>query len=293
MKSLAIFAVLLLSNISATPTPAPIPVVLWHGMGDNANGPGMNRVKQLIENEIPGTYVKSLMIGGNIITDTINGFLMHPTDQVEYACNLIQSDPNLAQGYYGIGFSQGSQFIRALGQRCSTPKMKGLISIGGQQQGVYGIPFCNPDFLEFCGAIRPIVTHFAYESFQFLVQATYWHDALNSTDYAHRNTFMADINNELRINQTYVDNLQALEKFVMVKFEQDGMVIPIESQWFGFYKPGQGTVTESLQESKVYTRLGLDKLGSEGKLHFLSCPGLHLQFTPEWFVEHIIKAHLK
>ncbi|KAK5642305.1 hypothetical protein RI129_008472 [Pyrocoelia pectoralis] len=287
MNFLTIFA-LVLPCIFANPTP----IVLWHGMGDNANG--LNRIKQVIETEIPGVYVKSLMIGNNVFEDMLNGFLMHPNDQIEFACNLIKSDPNLANGYYGIGFSQGSQFIRGLGQRCSAPQMKGLISIGGQQQGVYGIPFCNPEFLQLCDLVRPVVTHFAYDSFQsFLVQATYWHDALNATNYANENTFLADLNNEAYINQTYVDNLQALEKMVLVMFENDNMVIPSESQWFGFYKPGQGFEVETLQESKTYTRLGLDKLGSEGKLHFLSVPGKHLQFSTQWFIDNIINVHLK
>lgn len=39
--------------------------------------------------------------------------------------------------YNAIGFSQGSQFLRAVAQRCPHG-MKTLISFGGQHQGVYG-----------------------------------------------------------------------------------------------------------------------------------------------------------
>lgn len=48
----------------------------------------------------------------------------------------------------------------------------------------------------------------------FLVQATYWHDPLNEDKYVEHSSFLADINNEKTINQTYIDNLMKLNKFV-------------------------------------------------------------------------------
>lgn len=87
---------------------------------------------------------------------------------------------------------------------------------------------------------------------KLLVQATYWHDPLNEALYKNDSTFLSDINNERTINQTYIDNIQKLENFIMVKFENDSMVQPVESEWFGFYKPGQSVEVESLQESALY-----------------------------------------
>lgn len=55
--------------------------------------------------------------------------------------------------------------------------------------------------------------------------------------------------------QTYKNNLQKLEALVLVKFENDTMVQPIESEWFGFYKPGQSVELETLQESILYTEV--------------------------------------
>lgn len=45
----------------------------------------------------------------------------------------------------------------------------------------------------------------------------------------------------------------------MVKFDQDSMVEPRISEWFGFYKPGQDVETETLQESKLYKEVSLTK----------------------------------
>lgn len=87
---------------------------------------------------------------------------------------------------------------------------------------------------------------------RFLVQATYWHDPLNEEEYKKYSTFLADINNERTLNVDYIQNLRSLEKFVFVRFDNDSMVQPVESEWFGFYKTGQSTEVESLQESSIY-----------------------------------------
>lgn len=84
------------------------------------------------------------------------------------------------------------------------------------------------------------------------MQATYWHDPLNEKMYKEGSTFLADINNERYLNHSYIKNLKALENMIFVKFERDSMVQPVESEWFGFYKPGQAKEVETLQESDLY-----------------------------------------
>lgn len=45
-----------------------------------------------------------------------------------------------------------------------------------------------------------------------LVQATYWHDPLHENSYRLKSSFLADINNELYINERYAENLNKLKK---------------------------------------------------------------------------------
>ena len=86
---------------------SPLPVVIWHGMGDCCCNPlSMGAIKRLIESEVPGIHVHSLMIGGNVASDTANGFFMNANDQVKFACDLILKDEKLANGYNAMGFSQ-------------------------------------------------------------------------------------------------------------------------------------------------------------------------------------------
>ncbi|KAL1256099.1 hypothetical protein QQF64_014160 [Cirrhinus molitorella] len=272
---------------------ATVPLVIWHGMGDSCCNPlSMGAMKKMVEEEVPGIYVLSLMIGKSVIQDTENGFFMDVNAQVSFACDQLAKDPKLKGGYNAMGFSQGSQFLRALVQRCPDPPMKNLISVGGQHQGVFGLPRCPGESSHICDWIRKMLNSGAYTDIvqKHLVQAQYWHDPLNDDLYKKHSLFLADINQERVVNETYKKNLMSLNKFVMVKFLQDTMVDPVDSEWFGFYKPGQDKELETLQESAIYKedRLGLAQMDSAGKLVFLATDGDHLQFTREWFNENLL-----
>ncbi|XP_020629307.1 palmitoyl-protein thioesterase 1-like [Orbicella faveolata] len=176
-----------------------VPVILWHGMGDSCCNPlSMGSIKSMLEDKIPGIYVRSLMIGDSIIQDMENGFFMNANDQIKQVCEKVAADPKLKDGYNALGFSQGGQFLRALAQRCPNPPMLNLISFGGQHQGVYGFPRCPGDNSTICDYIRKLLNLGAYESWiqDFLVQAEYWHDPLNEEEYRDKSIFLADINQE-------------------------------------------------------------------------------------------------
>uniref|UniRef100_T1PCN1 Palmitoyl-protein thioesterase 1 n=1 Tax=Musca domestica TaxID=7370 RepID=T1PCN1_MUSDO len=267
------------------------PVVMWHGMGDTCCFPfSLGSIKKLLEQELNQTYVKSLRIGSNMIMDYESGFFIHPNKQLDYVCQELAKDEKLKDGYNAIGFSQGGQFLRALAQRCPLPPMKVLISMGGQHQGVFGLPKCPSLSSKTCEYIRRILNTAAYEEWaqMDLVQATYWHDPLKERDYIAHSTFLADINNEVFTNGLYAEHLNRLDKFVMVKFLNDTIVQPKESQWFEFYKPGQDKEILPLKESKVYEQLGLKQMDINQKLVFLATEGDHLQFDRKWFLENII-----
>ncbi|KAF2887863.1 hypothetical protein ILUMI_18310 [Ignelater luminosus] len=273
------------------------PIVMWHGLADTCClYPSQGKIASFIRKTLPGVYVLQLKIGITQLDDFVNSIVMHPDKQIEIACNIIQKDPLLANGYNAIGWSQGSQLMRGLAQRCPEPKMKTLITMSGQHQGVYGFPLCDPITKPFCDWLRQFINQFAYLRIvqKTFVPTTYWHNPLNKEAYLSGSTYLADINNEKYINQTYIKNLQLLENFVMVKYENDTGVIPKESSWFGFYKEGQSIQVESLYESELYItdRLGLKQMNEAGKLHLLSNDWQHTQFYEDWFKEYIIDKFL-
>jgi len=216
--------------------------------------------------------------------------------QVELVCAMIKNDSQLQGGYNAIGLSQEGQFLRAVAQRCPEPRMINLISLGGQHQGVFGLPRWSAPKKEWCEIIDKLITHVAYAGWvqKFLVQAEYWHDPFRNEEYIGKSVFLADINNERGINGSYKENLQKLENLVLVRFEDETIVQPKESEWFGYFRPGSVKEMVAMENTTLFTedRLGLKAMKAGGKLHLLSSPGDHLRFTREWFDTNILKPFL-
>jgi len=275
-----------------------LPVVLWHGMGDTCCNPeSMGYIQDFIEQQLPGIYVYSVEIGNDPVEDQFAGFFMNVNDQIDYMCQKLAQNSNLTKGFNAIGFSQGSQFLRAYVERCNSPPVYNLISIGGQHQGVYGFPKCPGANETICEYVRELLDIGVYDYFvqSFLVQAEYWQDPFNEAEYLEDCVFLPDINNQgSSKNATYKKNLESLNKFVMVRFTEDTMVQPIESEWFGFYTPGQDKNITPLRESQLYLEdwIGMKTLDEANKLEFLSVVGDHLQFTSTWFNQTIIWGYL-
>lgn len=298
MKLMSSFIVVLVQSLlyestSADLADTPRPLVIWHGMGDSCCNPlSMGRIMDMVKEQIPGIYIVSLKIGDSFSEDTLNGFFMPIHEQIKMACDTLHSDPKLTVGFNMMGFSQGAQFLRAVIQQCDTIQVHNLISIGGQHQGVYGFPNCMGDDVVICDYIRRLLNMGAYVPAvqNNLVQAEYWHDPIHEDKYKEDCIFLPDINNENTIDKTYIQRLTSLNKFVMVKFNNDTMVQPLESEWFGFYAPGDPDTILTLQETDLYKndQLGLKNMDMNGKLVFLATNGDHLQFTNEWFIDNII-----
>ncbi|XP_068248069.1 palmitoyl-protein thioesterase 1-like isoform X2 [Palaemon carinicauda] len=246
----------------------------------------MIALKSFIEMYKPGIYIRSIMIGEDIEEDREYSFYGNLNDQVEEVCHKLASDPKLQKGYHAMGFSQGGLLFRAVAQRCPSPPMKNLITIGSPHQGIYG-----------CGSTCTFIIQWWFRRLvyyshiqQTYVVAQYWHDPIEEDKYRQHSIFLADINNEKEINETYRENLQKLENFVMVKFLEDTTVYPNESQWFGFYASGQNEEVLPLRETRLYEedRLGLKEMDEAGKLHFLSVEADHLRFGVDWFFQEIV-----
>jgi len=289
---------LLQSSNGVQITGDPTPIVMWHGMGDSCCNPmSMGWIQKMFEKAIPGVYVHSLEIGDNVIQDTENGFFLNVNKQVEMACAKVKADPKLQNGYHAVGFSQGGQFIRGLAQRCPEPPILNLVSIGGPQQGVYGLPSCLGEDHTLCDYMRRLLNYGAYVGWiqSMLVQAQYWHDPLDDPTYRKKSLWLADINNDKDVkNVTYKDNLTKLKNLVLIKFTEDTVVDPRGSEWFSWYKPGDVNTILPLNETALYQEdwIGLKELDTSGRLKMMEVVGNHLQMTKEAF-EEIIEKYLK
>ena len=93
-----------------------------------------------MESRVPGLYVHNVMVGPNPWVDTVEGFFGDVNRQVAEQCARLLAEPRLAEGFYALGFSQGSQFMRAVVERCGGGARPGdgrlaakrLVTMGGR-----------------------------------------------------------------------------------------------------------------------------------------------------------------
>jgi palmitoyl-protein thioesterase len=230
---------------------------------------------------------------------------------VDNVCKqLVQNEMIIKSGgvFNAIGFSQGGQFLRAVIQRCSNNdtysnpsgiklRVNNLISIGGQHQGVFGLPRCPGVNVTLCEYARKMLDYGAYIGFvqSHLAQSNYWHDPFDHENYINKCAFLPDINNEKpQKKESYKKNLTTLKTLVLVLFTEDTMVQPRTSQWFGFYRDGQDQQLVDMRDTNLYKQdwIGLKELDTQNKIKFVECHGDHLRFTDQWFIENVI-PHLR
>lgn len=261
----------------------PLPVILWHGLGDSSNAEGLKEVADLISEINPGTYVHLISATGQP-DDRSASFFGNVTEQIDLVCAQLLEDPILATApaVDAVGFSQGGQFLRGYVERCNNPPVRSLITFGSQHNGIVEFEKCKgaTDFV--CHAANAILkssTIWSNYVQSHLVPAQYYRNVKDYENYLEHSNFLADINNERQTkNETYKQNLEKLENFVMVLFEDDATVIPKESGWFAETNETSGVVTE-LRNRTIYKEdwIGLKKLDEKGALKFESVPGEHMR----------------
>ncbi|KDN38646.1 alpha/beta-hydrolase [Tilletiaria anomala UBC 951] len=271
----------------------PVPVVLWHGLGDSAYSEGMQSLADSLREAFPGLFVHLVALEDRARADQKAGVFGNVNDQVQQVCEQLASIKELKDGFDGIGFSQGGQFLRAYVERCNKPAMRNLVTFGSQHMGIADLPACSPADI-FCrlaeGLLRGgIYTDYAQNN---VVSAQYYRnpkDPRAFQNYQEKNHFLADINNELQVNQTYIKNLKSLDNFVMLMFDKDITVEPKRSSWFSSYPVANGMNDSAhkdprnqplpLRQSPIYLedRLGLKKMDKRGALVFETCHGPHMR----------------
>jgi palmitoyl-protein thioesterase len=266
---------------------ATTPVVLWHGLGDRYDSPGMTGVADQIRDIYPDIYVHSVGLSEDGGKDQQMGLLGNVREQVESVCDQLAAIPELKGGFNAIGFSQGGLFLRSYAELCpltnaSAPVLRKLITFGSPHNGIADMPLCGPsDFL--CKSRNKLFKSQVWtrNSQTNVVVAQYYRDPNHMDVYLEKSGFLADINNERQQkNKTY--DLSYLEKFVMVMFSEDTTVVPMESAWFQEVDLKSGQVTH-LEDREIYQEdwIGLKKLGKRGDLEFHTVHGQHMEINDD------------
>jgi palmitoyl-protein thioesterase len=297
---------ILASAIGAIATPIqdvlsaskPRPLVIWHGLGDSYDSPGLLKVQSSIAKMHPGIYIHSVYIDPDPKEDKRATFYGNVDEQVELVAQQLKDVPQLSGGFDAIGFSQGGQFLRAYIERHNDPPIRNLITFGSQHMGISDLPACKPyDLL--CNLARHAAHAGVYNEWaqQNLVQAQYFRDPAQLERYLDSNHFLASINNELPArhkNTTYATNLAQLDTLVLVLFADDRTVVPKESAWFGSYPVpdgdeegvgggGKEKAIVPMREQPLYVEdwIGLRTLDESGRVELVSCDAEHMRLSPE------------
>jgi palmitoyl-protein thioesterase len=300
LQLLPLSTVLLISQALASPvaptSSKPLPLLIWHGLGDNYAADGLHSVGDLANKTNPGTYVYYIRLDEEADSDRTATFLGNVTEQVQQVCDDISSHKVLSQapGLNALGFSQGGQFLRGLVERCGDRvPIRNLVTFGSQHNGIAKYQLCKDgDWL--CKGYIGLLKANTWGSWvqSHLVPAQYFKSTNDTTgeptdEYLENSNFLADINNERKLkNVTYAKHLSNLDNFVMYVFEDDTTVIPKESGWFAYTNGTDGNVTE-LRERQIYKEdwIGLRKLDEKGGLHFKTTEGGHMQLDDEVLTE--------
>lgn len=281
------------SRTSDDDNDTPLPLIIWHGLGDNYAAEGLATVAKLAEDTNPGTLVYMIRIDDDASADRSATFFGNITTQLEKVCADLAAHPILstAPAVDALGFSQGGQFLRGYIERCNFPPIRSLVTFGSQHNGISEFQTCGAtDWL--CKGANGLLRSNTWSSFvqNRLVPAQYFRDPNQYDSYLEYSNFLADINNERALkNQTYKDNLAKLEKFVMYLFEDDETVIPKETSWFSEVN---GTEVTELRDTKIYKEdwLGLKELDKKGALQFKKTPGGHMTLTDK-LLEKVFKDY--
>lgn len=272
------------SDTATNETGTPLPLLIWHGLGDQYNNPGIASVGELASEVNPGTFVYAIRLADDGSADKQATFLGDVNAQIDLVCADLAKHPVLstAPAVNALGFSQGGQFLRAFVQRCNFPRVEALVTFGSQHNGIAEFQACGSgDWL--CRGWQGVLKGQTWSSYvqHKLVPAQYYRDPEDLESYLEYSNFLADVNNERSAkNETYRRNLASLEKFVMFVFSEDQTVVPKWSGWFEEVNKTDGARTK-LQDRQLYKEdwLGLKQLDQQGKLEFRETKGGHMALS--------------
>ncbi|CAA0408189.1 unnamed protein product [Arabidopsis thaliana] len=268
-----------------------VPFVVFPEIGTQCSDAPNANFTQLLSNlsSSPGFCIE---IGeGNPIGAS---WLIPLTQQAEVACDKVTQMEELSQGYNIVGRAQGSLVARGLIEFCEGgPPVHNYISLAGPHAGTADLLRCNTSGL-ICDIANGIGKENPYSDFvqDNLAPSGYFKNPKNVTGYLKDCQYLPKLNNErpYERNTTYKDRFASLQNLVFVLFENDTVIVPKESSWFGFYPDGDLTHVLPVQETKLYIEdwIGLKALVVAGKVQFVNVTGDHLIMADEDLVKYVV-----
>ncbi|RVW50596.1 Palmitoyl-protein thioesterase 1 [Vitis vinifera] len=162
----------------------------------------------------------------------------------------------------------------------------------GPHAGTASVPLCGSGV--FCIIADNLIKSQIYSDYvqTHLAPSGYLKLPNDIPKYLEKCRFLPKLNNELpdERNSTYKERFSSLENLVLIMFEQDTVLIPKETSWFGYYPDGAFEPVLPPQQTKLYTEdwIGLKTLDDAGRVKYISVPGNHLGISHSDMKQYVV-----
>ncbi|CAI0445926.1 unnamed protein product [Linum tenue] len=203
-------------------------------------------------------------------------------------------DPWFCYAYlYGDTHSYGNLIGRGIVELCDGgPPVKNLVSLGGPHAGTASVPMCGSGII--CIILDALLKLEIYSNYvqEHLAPSGYLKIPTDIDDYMKGCRFLPKINNEIKSlrNANYKERLTSLENLVLIMFDQDTILIPKETAWFGYYPDGGFGSVLPVNETQLYIEdwIGVKALDEAGKVTYVTMSGNHLEISESDMRKYIV-----
>ncbi|CDY64683.1 palmitoyl-protein thioesterase 1 [Brassica rapa] len=269
-----------------------VPFIVLHGIAAACSEGKEANFTQLLSN-FSGSPGFCLEVGNG----ELDSWFMPLAKQAEIACEKVKQMKELRQGYNIVGRSQGNLVARGLIEFCDGgPPVYNYVSLAGPHAGISSVPMCGSGL--WCEIADELIKSDIYSDFiqDHLAPSGYLKIPTEMKKYLESSKYLPKLNNEIpnQRNSTYKERFASLHNLVLIKFEDDKVIVPKDSSWFGFYPDGDFGPLLTVRETKLFQEdwIGLKPLIDTGKVEFVSIDGAHLKISNIDIVKYVV-PHLQ